>query len=89
MSPARQADSELNDLIDEITVDCHDEYEQLTAFETAFDNDATLPWPRHRRRRGLPSEDARARPARREPIGLVYHERPATSAAGSAADIRG
>ena len=30
MSPARQADPELDALIDEVTVDCHDEYEQLT-----------------------------------------------------------
>jgi hypothetical protein len=31
MSPVRQADPELDSLIKEITVDCHDEYEQLTA----------------------------------------------------------
>jgi hypothetical protein len=30
MSTARQADPELDTLIDEITVDCHDEDEQLT-----------------------------------------------------------
>lgn len=24
-------------------MDCHDEYEQLTAFQTAFENDATFP----------------------------------------------
>lgn len=46
MIPAgRHTDTQLDRLIDEITVDCHDEYEQLTAFETAFDNDATLPCP--------------------------------------------
>lgn len=45
MSPTRQADRELDSLIDEITVDCHDEYEQLTAFQTAFENDATFPIP--------------------------------------------
>jgi hypothetical protein len=45
MSPARQANPELDTLVDEITVDCHDEYEQLTAFETAFDNDSNFPCP--------------------------------------------
>lgn len=45
MSPTRQADPELDNLIDEITVDCHDEDEQLTAFETAFDEDASFPCP--------------------------------------------
>jgi hypothetical protein len=45
MALAHQADTELDRLIDEITVDCHDEYEQLTAFETAFENDATFPCP--------------------------------------------
>ncbi|MGH2840353.1 MAG: hypothetical protein ACRDKY_05970 [Solirubrobacteraceae bacterium] len=43
MSPARQPNPELDSLIDEITVDCHDDYEQLTAFQTAFENDATFP----------------------------------------------
>ncbi len=41
MSPARQPD--LDSLIDEITVDCNDEYEQLTGFEVAFDEDANFP----------------------------------------------
>jgi Calcium binding len=45
MSPARRADPELDSLIEEITVDCYDEYEQLTAFQTAFENDATFPCP--------------------------------------------
>lgn len=45
MSPARQADPELDTLIDEITVDCHDEDEQLTGFEAAFDEDANFPCP--------------------------------------------
>jgi hypothetical protein len=44
MSP-RQADAELDSLIDEITVDCHDEDEQLTGFEAAFDEDASFPCP--------------------------------------------
>lgn len=43
ISPARQPDPELDSLIEQITVDCHDEYEQLTAFQTAFENDATFP----------------------------------------------
>jgi hypothetical protein len=45
MSPIRQADPELDSLIDEITVDCHDEYEQLTGFEAAFDEDGNFPCP--------------------------------------------
>jgi hypothetical protein len=43
MSPARHADSELDNLIDEITVDAHDEDEQLMGFEAAFDEDASFP----------------------------------------------
>jgi hypothetical protein len=45
MSRARQADLDLDNLIDEITVDCHGEYEQLTGFENAFDKDANFPCP--------------------------------------------
>ena len=43
MSPT-QADPELDNLIWEITVDCHDEDEQLAGFENAFD-EANLPCP--------------------------------------------
>ncbi len=45
MNPARQANADLDQPIDEITVDCHDEYEQLTGFQTAIENDATFPCP--------------------------------------------
>jgi hypothetical protein len=45
MSTARQAHPDLDNLIDEITVDCHDEDEQLVAFENAFDEDASFPCP--------------------------------------------
>jgi hypothetical protein len=45
LNPARKTDRELDSLIAEITVDCHDEEEQLTAFENAFDEDANLPCP--------------------------------------------
>jgi hypothetical protein len=45
LSPARKPDRDLDDLIDEITVDCNDEYEQLTGFENAFDEDANFPCP--------------------------------------------
>ena len=31
--------------IDEITVDCHDEHEQLTGFQNAFDEEANFPCP--------------------------------------------
>jgi hypothetical protein len=43
MSPTK-ADPELDSLIWEITVDCHDEDEQLVGFENAFD-EADLPYP--------------------------------------------
>src|SRR5215210_648119 len=45
MSPTRRADPDLDDLITEITIDCHDEDEQLQAFENAFDEDAHFPCP--------------------------------------------
>lgn len=45
MSRARRPDPDLDNLIDEITVDCHDEYEQLSGFENAFDEDANFPCP--------------------------------------------
>jgi hypothetical protein len=45
MTAARQADPDLDNLIEEITVDCYDEDEQLTGFEAAFDEDATFPCP--------------------------------------------
>jgi hypothetical protein len=44
MTP-RHADPELDELIDEITVDAHDLDEQLMGFEAAFDEDANLPCP--------------------------------------------
>ncbi len=45
MSSTRRADPDLDDLITEITVDCHDEDEQLQAFENALDEDARFPCP--------------------------------------------
>jgi hypothetical protein len=45
MSPARQADPELDRLIAEITIDCYDEDEALQAFQDAFDEDAGFPLP--------------------------------------------
>ncbi|HVC71291.1 MAG TPA: calcium-binding protein [Acidimicrobiales bacterium] len=45
MSPARKADSDLDQLIDEIIVDAHDEDEQLMGFENAFDEEADFPCP--------------------------------------------
>jgi hypothetical protein len=45
MSAARRHDPGLDSLIDEITVDCYNEDEQLTAFENAFDEDANFPCP--------------------------------------------
>jgi hypothetical protein len=43
VSRARQAEPDLDRLIDEITVDAHDEDEQLMGFENAFDEDASFP----------------------------------------------
>ena len=43
MTPHRN--SELDSLIADITVDCYNDDEALTAFEAAFDNDAALPCP--------------------------------------------
>ena len=37
------ANAELDSRIEEITVDCYDEDEQLQGFENAFDEDATFP----------------------------------------------
>jgi hypothetical protein len=50
MSPVRQPDPDLDNLIAEITVDCHDEDEQLTAFESLLRRPIPMPWHRHRRR---------------------------------------
>ena len=44
MSPARQRDTELDSLIEEITVDAYDEDEQLMGFENAL-QEANLPCP--------------------------------------------
>jgi uncharacterized small protein (DUF1192 family) len=38
-------DHELDSLISEITIDCHNEDEQLVGFENAFDEDANFPLP--------------------------------------------
>lgn len=45
MSRTSQADPELDSLIAEITIDCHDEDEALSAFENAFDEEASFPIP--------------------------------------------
>ena len=42
-SRSRQSDPELDNLIDEITVDAHDDDEQLMGFGAAFDEDANCP----------------------------------------------
>ncbi|MGH2862052.1 MAG: calcium-binding protein [Solirubrobacteraceae bacterium] len=43
MAPAQHANTELDALIEEITIDAHDQDEQLMGFENAFDEDANLP----------------------------------------------
>jgi hypothetical protein len=45
MSLTHHTAPQLDQLIDEITVDCHDEDEQLMGFENAFDEDANFPCP--------------------------------------------
>ncbi len=43
MSPGRPTVAELDALIEEVTVDAYNESEQLTAFETAFDEVVNFP----------------------------------------------
>ena len=43
MSGPRETNCDLDELIDEITVDCYDEDEQLQGFENAFDEHGSLP----------------------------------------------
>jgi hypothetical protein len=45
MSGTSQTDPELDSLIAEITIDCYDEDEGLSAFENAFDEEASFPTP--------------------------------------------
>ena len=45
MSRTRQTDPELDSLIAEITIDCYDEDEALSAFENAFDEEVSFPIP--------------------------------------------
>ena len=45
MDHTSQADPELDSLIAEITIDCYDEDEALSAFENAFDEEASFPIP--------------------------------------------
>jgi len=44
MTPASRAEPDLDSLIEEITVDCHDEDEQLMGFANAFE-EASFPYP--------------------------------------------
>jgi hypothetical protein len=45
MGSARHSDSDLDRLIEEITVDAYNEDEQLMGFENAFDEEADFPCP--------------------------------------------
>ena len=45
MNRTSQADPELDSLIAEITIDCYDEDEALSAFENAFDEESSFPIP--------------------------------------------
>ena len=45
MNRTRQTDPELDSLIAEITIDCYDEDEALSAFENAFDEEVSFPIP--------------------------------------------
>jgi hypothetical protein len=44
MTPTSRTDPELDSLIDELTVDCHDDDEQLMGFANAFD-EVNFPHP--------------------------------------------
>ena len=44
MTPLNRADPDLDSLINEITVDCHDENEQLMGFANAFE-EVSFPYP--------------------------------------------
>lgn len=44
MTPLNRADPDLDSLIDEITIDCHDEGEQLMGFANAFE-EVSFPYP--------------------------------------------
>jgi hypothetical protein len=54
MSPTARTDPKLDSLINEITIDCHDEDEQLMGFEGRLRRRSRPPVPRHRPRRGHP-----------------------------------
>ena len=71
--PTRQTDPELDSLIAEITVDCHDDDEALTAFENAFDEDASFPIPSNPHRQDVESLWIGARNGRRELIATRRH----------------
>ncbi len=45
MNRTNQTDPELDSLVAEITIDCYDEDEALSAFENAFDEKASFPVP--------------------------------------------
>ncbi len=45
MNRSGRADPQLDSLIAEITIDCYDEDEALSAFENAFDEQASFPIP--------------------------------------------
>ena len=45
MNRTRQTGPELDSLIAEITIDCYDEDEALSAFENAFDEEVSFPIP--------------------------------------------
>ncbi|TAN31373.1 hypothetical protein EPN29_13610 [bacterium] len=73
MSPTRQTDPELDSLIAEITVDCHDEDEALTAFENAFDEDASFPIPATLIGQDIETLSIGTRNGRRELIATCRH----------------
>ncbi len=45
MNRTGRADPQLDSLIAEITIDCHDDDEALSAFENAFDEETSFPIP--------------------------------------------
>jgi len=63
MTASRPPDHELDALIDELTIDCYNEDEQLVGFENAFDEVGGLPCRR------TPASLSRSWPSDRAPGG--------------------
>lgn len=75
MSPAHEADHDLDSLIEDITVDAHDEDEQLMGFENAFDEDANFPCPGRALGQAVEVLSVTQADGRRELIATCSHDK--------------